>query len=69
MHDAPTQAKAQYLTTAEAARRWEVTPARARQIADAHLVRVLRLANGLRLYDAVDVERLAHERAERRRPA
>lgn len=60
------QTTKQYLTTAQAARRWEVTPARARQIADAQLVRVVRLATGLRLFDAEDVERLARERAARR---
>jgi hypothetical protein len=64
MHDAAETTH--YLTTAEAARRWAVTPARARQIADAHLVRVVRLATGLRLFDAADVERLARERAARR---
>jgi len=58
----------QYLTTAEAARRWGVTPARARQLADARLVRVLRIGTGLRLFDAEDVERLARERATRRPP-
>jgi hypothetical protein len=62
----PMQTTSAYFTTAEAARRWGVTPPRARQIGDAGLVRVMRLENGLRLFDAADVERLAEERARRR---
>ena len=53
------------LTTADAARRLGVTPARVRQIADAGRLAHTRTASGTRLYKVDDVERLARQRAAR----
>jgi excisionase family DNA binding protein len=53
------------ITPAEAARLIEVTPARIRQMVDSGRIPALRTGAGWRLLKRSDVERLAHERADK----
>ena len=54
------------LTSADAGRLLGVTPARVRQLAVTGRLPHIRTANGIRLFQRADVERLARERAVRR---
>jgi excisionase family DNA binding protein len=56
----------EFLTSAEAARILNVTPARVRQMHSQGTLRALRTASGTRLFSRAAVDRLARERSRKR---
>jgi DNA-binding transcriptional MerR regulator len=54
------------LTVGPVARRLQISEDRVRQLANDGALRCARTSTGIRLFDAVDVERFAAERQERR---
>jgi DNA-binding transcriptional MerR regulator len=55
------------LMVADVSRRWNVTPARVRQLANEGTLPSRRTVGGVRLFRLADVERVGNERAEARR--